>query len=218
MSRKALTVLLALATIAIGGAASANDVYQFRLNRGIYAVMITTGCDIDGAHILTGAVINSPSVAATTAGDIESVVWAEATLTVCTRFGDVAQEAAPIPMHVSLLRNPDLLAVGQTVNFAIDPSPVAHMFHGINPPDLAVVQRRSANTFVFRYVESATGDVIIGPITIELTSPSELQSIPGYDPSRHLPILVLKVVYPIKWLFLDYDEEFSFRIVAFGGN
>jgi hypothetical protein len=216
MSRTALAALLALAGIATAGSAIADEVYQFRLNRGIYAVAITTGCDIDGRHVITGAVIDSPSFRAGAADGVESLVWAEATLTVCTRFGDVAQEAAPIPMHMGLLQHPDLLSIGETVQFPIDPSPAAHMFHGIVPPDLAVVQRRSANTFVFRYLDSATGDVIIGPITIELTSPSQLQSIPGYDPFRHLPISVLKVVYPINWLFLDYDEEFSFRIAAFG--
>jgi hypothetical protein len=215
MSRTSLTVLFALTATIWAGSASADEVYQFRLNRGIYALAITTGCDIDGQHTLTGAAIRSPNTGDGSADDVEGVVWAEATLTVCTRFGDVAQEIAPIPMHTALLRNPDLMQVGEIIRFAIDPSPVADMFHGINPPDLAVVQRRSANTFVFRYVESATGDVIIGPVTIELTTPSQLQATPGYDPAKHLPILVLKVVYPINWLFLDYDEEFSFRIVAF---
>ena len=55
-------------------------------------------------------------------------------------------------------------------------------------------------------------------MTIELADPARLASTPGFDPARHLPIEMLRVVYPIDWLFVEYEEEFSFRIVGFVTN
>ena len=215
MRRGTSTIVVAIVALLCTQPSWADEVYQFRLNRGIYAVAITPGCDIGGRYTLTGAVIRSPSVSTLRTADITKVTWAEATLTVCTRFGDVAQEVAPIPLSTALLRNPDLMAVGETVSFGVDPSPAAHMFRGINPPDVAEVLRRAPEVFVFRYFDSATGDLIIGPITIELTGPGRLDATPGFDPARHLPISVLRIVYPIDWLFVDYTEEFLLRIVGF---
>lgn len=216
MFRPMTTLALAFSVTLCAEAADAEEVYQFRLNRGIYAVAITPGCDIDGRYTLTGAVIRTPNIMVGEPTDIAAITWAQSTLTVCTRFGDVAQEAAPLPLSTDLLRNPDLMAIGETVRFGVDPSPVADMFHGVNPPDIAEVQRRSATTLVFRYYDSITGDLILGPITYELAEPGRLQSTPGFDPAHHLPISVLRIVYPIDWLFVDYDEEFFLRIEAFG--
>jgi hypothetical protein len=216
MSPRTLIAAAALALFLAPEAGNAADVYQFRLNRGIYAVAVTPGCEIEGRYTLTGAVIISPDLPAVQSNNIQDLVWADGTLTVCTRFGDVAQEAAPIPLSVALLRNPDLVAVGDTVRFGVDPTPAAHMFRGINPPNLAEVQRPSPRVLVFRYYDTATGDLILGPLTIELTDPARLAETPGFDPAKHLPIEVLRIVYPIHWKFIDFDEEFSFRIVAFG--
>jgi hypothetical protein len=215
MSPRTLTAAVALALLLAPQAGLAADVYQFRLNRGIYAVAITPGCEIEGQYTLTGAVIISPDLPTAQSNNIQDLIWAQGTLTVCTRFGDVAQEAAPIPLSVALLRNPDLIAVGDTVRFGVDPSPAAHMFTGVNPPNLAEVQRPAPAILVFRYYDTATGDLVLGPLTIELTDSTRLASTPGFDPARHLPIEILRIVYPVKWKFIDYDEEFSFRIVAF---
>ncbi len=218
MSPRILITAITLALFLAPLAARAADVYQFRLNRGIYAVAITPGCEIEGRYTLTGAVIISPDLPTVQSNNIQDLIWANGMLTVCTRFGDVAQEAAPIPLSVALLRNPDLVAVGDTVRFGVDPSPAAHMFRGVNPPNLAEVRRPAPRILVFRYYDTATGDLILGPLTIELTDPARLEAMPGFDPVRHLPIEILRIVYPIKWQFIDYDEEFSFRIVAFGSN
>ena len=218
MMRRLSIVGTALAALVYSSAASAAETYQFRLNRGIYAVGITPGCEIDGQYTITGAVIQSAAIPPNPTPDLEALTWTQAVLTVCTRFGDVAQERAPIPLSTSLLRNPDLLAVGETVRFGVDPSPAAHMFTGVNPPDIAEINRRTRDIFVFRYYDSATGDLILGPVTIELADPSRLAATPGFDPARHLPIEMLRVVYPIDWLFVEYEEEFSFRIVGFVTN
>jgi len=209
------TPALAAAALLVAQTAIADEVYQFRLNRGIYAVAITPGCDIDGRYTLTGAVLSTPNVMTGEPTDIAAITWAQSTLTVCTRFGDVAQESAPLPLSTHLLRNPDLMAVGETVRFGVDPSPVADLFRGVNPPDIAEAHRRNERTLVFRYYDSITGDLILGPITYELAEPERLMSTPGFDPAHHLPISVLRIVYPIDWLFVDYDEEFFLRIEAF---
>ena len=103
MMRQLSIVGLALAALVYASAASAAEAYQFRLNRGIYAVGITPGCEIDGQYTLTGAVIQSAAIPPNPPPDLEALTWTQAVLTVCTRFGDIAQERAPIPLSTSLL-------------------------------------------------------------------------------------------------------------------
>ncbi len=179
-------------------ASAAVDIYHFSVDGGLFVGgSCRVGAKVEDSHMDVKMDMNNTYVSSASSNGISNLqidmVNSEVSGVVCTSGGPISQSLV-IPLPITALAYPESLQQNRVYNlpFSLSPEIIAAYFP--NPadirPDLMVIKRTQARKLELNLKNAATGQTVMGPITVDLfPTNAPASSYPtGFNTNDHLPI------------------------------